>query len=85
MEDRITRLLSLHLAHFRYQEKAVFPDVFPEDELSRLAPETLLLVGEHEVIYEPGKVLIRAREFRNVEAELVPGAGHLLNMECPDV
>jgi pimeloyl-ACP methyl ester carboxylesterase len=85
VDDRIARLLSLHLAHFRYQEKAPFPEVFPEDELSRLAPETLLLVGEHEVIYEPGKLLNRARELHNVKAELIPGAGHLINMECPDV
>lgn len=83
--DPIARLVRLHLAHFRYQANAVFPDVFPEQELRRLTSETLLLVGEHEVIYAPREVLSRAREFRSVEAELILGSGHLINMERPEL
>jgi pimeloyl-ACP methyl ester carboxylesterase len=84
VEEKVTRLVSLHLAHFRYQANAMFPDVFPEQELRRLAPETLLLVGEHEVIYDPRQMLSRVRELPNIEAELIPGSGHLINMERPE-
>lgn len=86
VDDRIVRLLTLHLAHFRYQQKAVFPTAFPEEELRTLECPVLLLVGEHERIYHPESVLKKAtRLFPDVEAELVAGVGHLINMERPEL
>ncbi len=84
VDDRIVTLLTLHLKHFRYQQKAVFPTAFPDDELRRLEPPTLLLVGDHEKIYRPESTLKKAaRLLPDVAAELVAGAGHLINMERP--
>jgi len=85
VDDRIVRLLTLHLAHFRYQQKAVFPTAFPEEELRRLECPVLLLVGDHERIYDPESTLKKAtRLLSDVEAELVEGVGHLINMERPE-
>lgn len=44
----------------------------------------LLLVGDHEKIYHPESTLKKAaRVLPDVEAELVVGVGHLINMERP--
>ena len=84
VDHRIVRLLTLHLEHFRYQQKAVFPTVFREEELQRLESPVLLLVGDHEKIYHADSTLKKAaRVLADVEAELVVGVGHLINMECP--
>ncbi len=85
LDQRVVDVLTLHLAHFRYQQKAVHPTPFPEDELRRLRPSLLLLIGEHEVIYDAQSTLARAaRLIPAIEAELVPDAGHLINMERPE-
>jgi pimeloyl-ACP methyl ester carboxylesterase len=82
--DEIVDLLTLHLKHFRYQRRPVIPGVFPEAELRRLESPTLLLVGDHEIIYDPATVLEKAeRLIPRIEAELVEGSGHLINMERP--
>ncbi len=61
------------------------PTVFSDDELRALSTRTLLLVGEREIIYPPRRALERAkRQIASVEAELVPGAGHLLNIDQPE-
>ena len=84
VDDRIVRLLTLHLKHFRYQQKAVFPTAFSEEELRRLQSPVLLLVGDREKIYRPESTLEKAaRVLPDVEAELVVGVGHLINMERP--
>ncbi len=86
VDDRIVRLLSLHLKHFRYQRRAVFPTAFPENELRGPIVPTLLMVDEHEKIYDPKKVLERARRLiPDIEAEYVESVGHLMNMERPDL
>jgi pimeloyl-ACP methyl ester carboxylesterase len=51
---------------------------------ARSAP-TLLLIGEHEVVYEPGRVLERARRLiPHIEAELIAGGGHLFPVDQAD-
>jgi pimeloyl-ACP methyl ester carboxylesterase len=85
IQDEIVNLLTLHLKHFRYQQKPVIPAVFPEAELRSLEAPTLLLVGDHEIIYDPATLLEKAiRLIPSIEAELVEGAGHLINMERPE-
>lgn len=82
VDHRIVDLLTLHLAHFRYQKRAPFPSAFATDELRQLAVQTLLLIGDHEVIYDPEAALARARAvIPDVHAELVSNSGHLINME----
>lgn len=58
--------------------------LFPEAELRGVESPTLLLVGDQEVIYDPDSTLtMAARLLPDVEAELVVGVGHLINMERP--
>lgn len=62
------------------------PVVFSPEELHRLSPPTLLLVGVRDIIYSPRKVLERAkRQIANFEGELIPDAGHLLTLDQPDL
>ena len=45
----------------------------------------LLLIGDHEIMYEPQKALTRATQIiSNLKAELIPNAGHMLNSDQPD-
>lgn len=84
INDRLVQLVTLHLRHFRYQRQAPFPSAFADAELRGLRLPVLLLVGEHEVIYDPQKALARVRRLvPDVDAELVSGSGHLINMELP--
>ena len=84
VDRRIVDLLTLHLAHFRYQERAPFPSAFSAGELRQLEVKTLLLIGDHEMIYDPKAALARARAaIPDVQAELVSNSGHLINMEHP--
>ena len=84
-DPRFVALMERALEHFRYQQRAVFPSVFSDEELRAISSPTLLLIGEEELIYRAPKALRRASALMpSVEAELVPGAGHLLNMEQPE-
>jgi len=59
--------------------------VFSDDELRQMNVPTLLLVGEHEVVYEPSVVLERARRLMpHIEAELIAGGGHLFPVDQAD-
>jgi pimeloyl-ACP methyl ester carboxylesterase len=56
--------------------------VFTDEELRRINIPTLLLVGEREVVYQPGRALERARRLMlHVEAELIEGGGHLFPVD----
>ena len=56
------------------------PSLWTDAEWQSLSVPTLFLVGEHEVIYSPGKALRRLkRAAPQVTAELIPGAGHDLS------
>ncbi|GED57562.1 alpha/beta hydrolase [Brevibacillus formosus] len=62
-----------------------FPYVFTDDELKSVKVPTLLLLSEHEVIYDPQSALHRASTFvPGIEAEIVKNAGHVLSMEQPE-
>src|SRR5574341_549945 len=59
--------------------------VFTDDELRRINVPTLLLIGEHEIIYNPETVLKRARRLLpHVETELIAGGGHLFPVDQAD-
>jgi pimeloyl-ACP methyl ester carboxylesterase len=72
------------LRNFR-QQPVGYPSVFPDDELRQIRIPTLLLIGDHEVIYDAERVLERARKLiPRIEAELVPGGGHAFTVDQPD-
>jgi pimeloyl-ACP methyl ester carboxylesterase len=55
----------------------VIPPVLSDAEWRGLEVPTLFLVGEHDVIYSPGKAVARLQRVApSVTAEIVPGAGH---------
>jgi pimeloyl-ACP methyl ester carboxylesterase len=69
---------------FRYQFFS--PPVNSDAELRQLRAPTLLLLGEHEVIYNPQRALDRAmRLIPHLEATIVPGAGHALTFDQAEV
>jgi pimeloyl-ACP methyl ester carboxylesterase len=68
---------------FRY--KMSFPKVNTDDELRQIQASTLLLLGEHEIIYNPRTALKRATKLiPRLEADIIPGAGHALNLDQPE-
>lgn len=59
--------------------------VFTDDELRQIDIPALLLVGDHEVVCEPSRVLERARRLMpHIEAELVVNGGHLFPVDQAD-
>jgi pimeloyl-ACP methyl ester carboxylesterase len=71
---------------FKPQELSLgVASVFTDDELRKINIPTLLLVGDHEVVYEPSLVLERAqRLIPHIEAELIAGGGHLFPIDQAD-
>ena len=81
-DERYVTQVALGAQHFRYQRPPIFPTVFPDDDLRGIAAPTLLLVAEHEVVYSPRRALERARLLiPDLEADVVPNAGHFVSME----
>jgi len=60
--------------------------VFTDEELKRITVPILLLIGDHEIMYEPKKALDRATSLiPHIQAELVPNASHMLNADQPEL
>ncbi len=85
-DERYVAQVALGAQHFRYQRPPVFPTVFPDEDLRRIAAPTLLLVAADDVVYTPGRALERARRLiPDLEADVVPEAGHFVSMEQADI
>jgi pimeloyl-ACP methyl ester carboxylesterase len=62
------------------------PTVFSDDELRKIKTPTLLLIGDHEVIYKPEDAIRRAtRLMPNLKAEIVPNANHIAEYTAPEL
>jgi pimeloyl-ACP methyl ester carboxylesterase len=75
----VLNLMRLGLKHFRVplETLRVMPVMFSDDQLRTMRVPTLLLIGDHEVICDPGTALARARRlFPDLQAELVPQSSH---------
>jgi pimeloyl-ACP methyl ester carboxylesterase len=58
------------------------PTEYSDEELKQISMPTLLLIGDQEIIYKPAAAIERARRFiPNLEADIIPSAGHTLMME----
>ncbi len=68
---RILDLVYLGMKHFRLPPETmrIMPSVFSDDELRALHVPVLLLIGDHEVIYDPAKALARARRSFRISKE----------------
>lgn len=86
VDDRLVDLLATSLRYFRFQERAVFPDAFTDDELRSVTADTMILMGDKEIIYDPRLALERAEDLiPDVRTELMANTGHLMNIEKPEV
>jgi pimeloyl-ACP methyl ester carboxylesterase len=76
--DCIVNQMYLGLKHFRARSRiAVPPTALSDEDLRSMRISTLLLIGQQEVLYDPAATLNRAKRLiPNLEAELVPQAGH---------
>jgi pimeloyl-ACP methyl ester carboxylesterase len=86
VDERLADQMFLGVKHFRFPKGGTFPSVFSDDELRQLRLPTLLLIGDHEVLYDPALALNRAvKLIPGICAELIADAGHLLIMEQPEI
>lgn len=62
---------------YRPSKNSFTPHVFSDEELRQVKAPVLLLIGDHEVIYKPDRVIRRAvRLVPNLKAVIVPNANH---------
>jgi pimeloyl-ACP methyl ester carboxylesterase len=62
------------------------PPVYSDEELRKIQTPILLLIGDHEVIYNPAHVIQRAmRLVPGLKAEMIPNANHNAQVTAPDV
>ncbi len=60
--------------------------VFTEEELKQLVMPVLLMIGDHEILYEPRKALDGAtRLIPGLQAELIPNASHMLDRDQAEI
>jgi len=82
-DDRFFELARLAWATWKGPE--FMPPVYSDDELRAVTHPSLLLVGDKDVIYDPMKVLQRAKDtMPDVEVELIPNGGHTLSVDEPE-
>jgi pimeloyl-ACP methyl ester carboxylesterase len=75
-----------HWPGFRYDRAGIYPCEIPDADLAALRHPTLLIVGDHERIFDPSAAVARARRlFGDIETELLPGVGHLPNLQRPEI
>jgi pimeloyl-ACP methyl ester carboxylesterase len=85
-DEVFVRQMETGVAGFRYDIKGIFPSEVPDRELASIGCPALVLVGDEEMIYDPHQAAARARRLiPDVEADVIPGVGHLLGMQRPDV
>jgi pimeloyl-ACP methyl ester carboxylesterase len=76
--DRMTKQLALGTRYFRAGPQ-VAPTVYTDEELRRVRQPTLLLIGREEPIIDPVAAVERAKHLiPNIQADLIPQAGHEL-------
>ncbi len=85
-DPRIVRQIRTGVAGFRYDRAGIFPSQVPDRELAGLACRTLVLLGDQEMIYDPDEAARRAAALiPDCDVDILPGVGHLLGMQQPDL
>jgi pimeloyl-ACP methyl ester carboxylesterase len=63
----------------------VMPFVFSDDELHKIKLPVQMLIGDHDKL-NPPSMLEQARQvITQIQAEIIPNAGHFLSMEQPEL
>ncbi|NGM83489.1 alpha/beta hydrolase [Paenibacillus sp. 7124] len=83
---RLRRSLRGERTKTNFKSKSTWPTVFTKEELKEIKPNVLLLVGDKEEIYNPRKVIARAKKWiPRVQTVLIPNVGHGMSMEQPEL
>jgi pimeloyl-ACP methyl ester carboxylesterase len=81
-EDPVHQQMIIGLMNMR--KLSFMRPVFTDGELKGMTVPVLLLLGDHEIMYEPRKALdLAAGLIPGLQAELIPDAGHILNSDQP--
>ncbi|MHC4708895.1 MAG: alpha/beta fold hydrolase [Planctomycetota bacterium] len=84
--EAFLRQFGIGVKRFRFPKGATYPSAYTDEELQRLVTPTLLLIGSNELIYPPQKALARAKRLiPDLQTELIPDAGHALNIDQPEL
>jgi pimeloyl-ACP methyl ester carboxylesterase len=69
-----------------FPSNQLIPPVFSDDELRKIHVPMLLLIGDHEVIYKPERVIQRATHLvAGLKAEIIPNANHNAQVTAPEL
>lgn len=80
-DDELMPLLPLTMA---FRRRLPVPAALTDEELGRIATPTLILLGEHSVLYPAPTVAERlARVMPHAQVRIVPGASHDLPVHSP--
>ena len=84
-EDMYPELFWELLAGIEYgapQPGEIGPYALPDEDLKKLKTPALLLLGEHEILYEADQAIKRAEELvENIQTAIIPNASHMVNFE----
>jgi pimeloyl-ACP methyl ester carboxylesterase len=84
LDEGNVRTMQVIMQHLH--PSAYHPRIFRNQDLRQITAPTLLLIGENEVIYNPRRALLRARRLiPNIQAEIIPHAGHALNLDQREI
>jgi pimeloyl-ACP methyl ester carboxylesterase len=85
-EDEDWLVLGRQLLDGSQRINMIMPSVLPDAELGAIRTPMLLLIAEHEILYEPQATLESAMvRVPGLEGEIVKGAHHFAAMSQPDV
>ena len=85
IEEDFINQLDVSFIHC-FPKNQILARVFTDEELRELNLPTLFIVGEEEVIYNGAKAAKRISDLiPNVQTNVIPNAGHALNIEQPEV
>ncbi len=83
-EDPVHEQMVLGMINMR--KLSFMRPIFTDEELKRTPVATMLLIGDHEIMYEPRKALDYAtRLIPNLKTELIPNASHFLIRDQPEL
>jgi len=88
-EDRLARVIrwmSAARRHFGLPNMMgmEWPALLSDEELRAIAVPTMVILGEHEVVYDARRGLERAAQIPKSQSVLIPGAGHDVMWSQPE-
>jgi pimeloyl-ACP methyl ester carboxylesterase len=85
-DDPVVAHRVMGIASLKLRRRWPFKPKFKKNEFGRLKAPTLLLIGDHEILYNSESALRKARRLiPNLEAEIIPDSGHALIRDQPEL